>query len=119
MRIGLVFFLGVLVVFVMVLMNVGKNASSAAAPTQSLAEQRAAILAYTACDGGATLENATAETLKISSVQSFGSIRYVSQDTTLVKYAIPYKAQNGAEKSVDFNYAPATGKVNAENDDGL
>lgn len=90
-----------------------------AAPSPSLDEQKRAVLDYTACEGGMTVERATTAGLRASRAQEIGTIRYVWHDARMWKFAIPYKAENGAERTVSFNYAPATGKVNAEDDTAL
>lgn len=115
MRFGLGIFGVALVLFVGVMATRGGSAE----PSVDLAVQKQAVLDYRECDGGMTVDQATRSTLTASRAQSIGTIRYVSHDSRLAKYAIPYKAQNGADVSVDFNYEPTTGKVDSENIAGL
>jgi hypothetical protein len=117
MRLGLVFFLGAVAIFGIVLMTRGGQAPANAGP--NLAEQKQAVLSYKVCDKGHALGAATTMTLKNAQAQSVGPIDYVSHDATQARYEIPYTARNGAEKTVGFTYVPSTGKVNAGNDDGL
>ncbi len=120
MRYALGFFGLMVVAFILVAMTRGgSDGSSQSATTQSMNQEKQAIMVYKLCESGHTVETATGMVLKIGQAQSISPIRYVTHDAKVAKYAIPYKAQNGAERSVDFNYTPSTGNVNAENDDGL
>lgn len=119
MRVALFFFGVALLGFIGVIATHGGNAPPAASQRTDMATEKQTILSYRACEGGTTLDRATAQTLQLAGVQSVSAIRYVSHDEKLAKYEIPYKAANGAEKAVAFNLSYATGTVNAENDDGL
>jgi hypothetical protein len=95
---------------------------SGAAAQQSAAETAAwkrAVLDYTACEGGMTVERATLTSLRAARVQEIGGTRYLSHDAQRAKIGIEYKAANGTNKTVDFGYRLSDGKVAAENDEAL
>lgn len=114
----------ILVVLMGMLVNVacGPSASAGSTPTprMSASQEKQAVLSYKACEGGMTVERASAAAIKSSGAQSNGSIRYVSSEgTDNNKYAIEYKAANGSQKAITFGYHPSSGRVGAEDDDAL
>lgn len=82
-------------------------------------EARQAVLNYSPCEG-VSLKTAASSLLRVAGVQEVRGSR-ASYDSRQKLYLvdIDYKAANGAEKRLKFNYREATGAVAAENDDAL
>lgn len=87
---------------------------------EAIEAARQAVLNYEMC-AGAKLSGATAATLQLAGSQTVsGSSATYDARQELHIVSVGYKAANGAEKEVKFNYrAGRRQAVMAENDDGL